>query len=421
MTTGTMRAIEVHLMSPRGLWATVAGRFNEDVLYGGKGSPLRLTEVPIPERPRGWVRIAPTLAGICASDHKYLHLTGHSWQLAALHGFPTHGAVLGHEIVGEVLEADADAGVAAGDRVVAENFVSCVHKGFPRCDRCAASLEGQCAHFPDRGSASTGGFGFGLHSRYGGGWAEQLVAPAEYVHPVPDDLDDRTAVLAEPTAIGVHAILTDPPRPDARVLVIGPGGVGLTLCHALDALVPGAEVSVAGISGFADGHARRAGATHLLHGTGRDLVEQAAEALGSVVRGNRLSGEMLEDGFDVVYDTVGSEQTLRDALRMLRPRGELVLVATSTERSLDWALVWHRELRIRGTAFYGSSDVPDGAKVPRGRRREMAIAVDVLRIHEPRELVTHVFPLDQHLEALKVSAAGPSADAIRVAFEPQAG
>ncbi|MDX1658178.1 MAG: zinc-binding dehydrogenase [Nitriliruptorales bacterium] len=418
--TATMRALAVDLVSPRGVLSTVAGGFRDELRYGGTGSVLQLTEVPVPERRRGWVRIRPTLAGICASDHKLLTLTAHSITLSALHGLPWQRIVPGHEIVGEVVEADPDAQVSPGDRVVAENLVSCVHKGFARCSRCEDSLEGLCAHFADEGTATRGGFGFGNHADYGGGWSEQLVAPEELVHPVPDDLDDRTAVLAEPTAIGVHAILSNPPARDGRILVVGPGGIGLTLCHALSALVPAAEVTVAGLGHFADGLAVRAGAAHLLHGTGRELVTSAGEVLGTPVRGNRLSGPVLEDGFDVIYDTVGSEQTLNDAIRMLRPRGELVLIATAAERSLDLGLVWHRELSIRGTAFYGRSDVPDGALVPGGRRREMAIALDVLGQQRPDDLVTHVFALGDHLEALRTSAAGPAREAVRVAFDPAA-
>lgn len=414
-----MWALEVHLVSLRGAWAALAGRFRPEVRYGGPGSPLRLTEISAPRRPPGWVRIAPTLSGICASDHKYLHLTGHSFQLAALYGFPSHGTVLGHEVVGEVLEADESSEFTPGDRVVAEYFVPCTYKGFPRCDRCAAGLEGHCAHFPDAGSQTRNGFGFAFHSRYGGGWAEQLVAPSEYVHRVPGELDDRVAVLAEPTAVGVHAILARPPASGARALVIGPGGIGLTLTHALHALLPSVEITVAGLGDFADGFARRAGARQLIHGTDRDLVERAGAVLGTPVRGNRLSGPLLEDGFDVVYDTVGSEQTLRDATRMLRPGGELVLVGTATERQLDWALVWHRELTIRGTAFFGTADVPDEALVPKGRRREMQIALDVLARQRPDDLVTHVFRFEDHVEALATSAAGPAAGAVRVAFDPR--
>ena len=413
-----MRALAVRLVSPRGVWATVAGRYKPDIRFGGPGSALQLRELPTPHRRPGWVRIRPTLSGICASDRKLLTLDAHSFHLTALHGLPTQPIVPGHEMVGEVLEVDDDSSLSPGDRVVAENFVPCTEKGFPRCDRCARSLEGLCAHFADPGDATMGGFGFGNHGDYGGGWAEQLVAPAAYVHPVPDDLDDRTAVLAEPTAIGVHAVLTNPPAAGSRVLVIGPGGIGLTLTHALSALAPSVEITVAGISDFADHLARAAGAAHLLHGTGRDLVSDAADVLGSPVRGNRFSGLLLEDGFDVVYDCVGTEQTKQDGLRMLRPRGELVLIATAAERQVDWSIVWHRELTIRGTAFYGESDVPQGATVPEGRRREMAIALDVLAQRRPRELVTHVFPLEEHLEALRISAAGPAAGAIRVVFAP---
>lgn len=416
--TATMRALEVRTSPHRVLWAKAAGGLRDDAFYGGTGSPLQLREIPVPERPPGWVRIATRLGGICASDFKFLRIDAPSRKAFAFFGWPTEPVVLGHEVVGTVLDADDDADVSPGDRVVAENLLPCAEKGFDACDRCARGDIGRCAHFADRGTRTRDAFTFGFHRRYGGGWAQQLVAPAALVHRVPDELDDRSAVLAEPVAIGVHAVLSGPPRGGARVLVIGPGGVGLTLSHALTALVPDVELTVAGLSDAADAHARRAGATHVLHGTRQELVESAGQLLGTTIRGNAVSGPVLEHGFDVVYDTVGNEQTIDDALRMLRPGGELVLIATAPARRIDLFPFWHRELTLRGVSYYTEGVVPDGARIAAGRRREMRIALDVLAQDQPGHLVTHVFPLEESVEALRTAAAGPAAAAVRVAFAP---
>lgn len=397
--------------------ALTAGRFRDAVRHGGRGSPLRLAEIPRPERPPGWVRIAPTLAGICASDRKYLAIDGLGTSLTALYGLPLGGVVLGHEVVGRVVEADAGGTLRPGDRVVAEPVLSCAHKGFPACDRCRAGDDHRCVHFAERGNL-TAGPGFGFHARYGGGWAEELVAPADRVHLVADGLDDRSAVLTEPTAIAVHAVLRDPPAPGARVLVVGPGPIGLSTVHALRQLTPDIHLTVAGLGHFADPLARRAGADDLLHGTRRELVEAAGGLLGTPVRGNRVSGPLLEHGFDVVYDAVGSTQTLDDAIRMTRPGGSVVLIGTANRQTVDWSFVWHRELTVRGTAWYGDETVPERAHVASGRRRAFQVAMDVLGETRPGHLVTHVFRLDQPVEALATAAAGPGAEAVRVAFAP---
>jgi threonine dehydrogenase-like Zn-dependent dehydrogenase len=412
-----MRALRFSLAPHRVALALTAGKLRDEVLHGGRGSPLRLAEVPRPERPAGWIRIAPTLAGICASDRKYLAVDALGTSLTALYGFPRGGVILGHEVIGTVIEAYPDSGLEPGTRVVAEPVLGCAHKGFGACRRCASGDDHRCMHFAERGTLATGP-GFGFNARFGGGWAEELVAPADRVHRVPDGLDDRSAVLAEPTAIAVHAVLREPPPAGARVLVIGPGPIGLSTVHALRQLVPDVHLTVAGLGAFADPLALRAGADELVHGTRRDLVEEAGAVLGSPLRGNLVSGPLLEDGFDVVYDAVGSEQTLDDALRMTRPGGQVVLLGTAGRQEVDWSFVWHRELTVRGTAYYGVETVPETATVPAGRRRAFEVALDVLVRTRPGHLVTHVFPLHEPVEALATAAAGPAAEAVRVAFAP---
>lgn len=414
----SIRALRLSFAPHRQVWALAAGRLRPGIRMGGAGSPLRLEEIPAPARPPGWVRIAPTLAGICASDRKFLSPTETPTVLLPFFRLPPAGIVLGHEIVGTVIDADPGAAVGAGDRVVAEPLLSCVHKGLPRCTRCAAGRDNVCAHIADRGNAVRGGFGFGFDARFGGGWGEELVAPADLVHRVPDRVDDRSAVLAEPTAVGVQAVLAALPHPEARCLVIGPGGVGLTLLVALRALRPGAHVTMAGVAPFSTAMAARTGAHATLTATGPEAVVAAADLLGSPLRGNVLSGPVLEDGFDVVFDTVGSDETIEQALRSVRPGGEVVLLATAFTRRIDLSLVWHRQLRIRGSAYYGTSDVPGGARVTAGRRRDLRIALDVLAESRPDHLVTHRYPLTEAVAALTTAAAGPASDAVRVAFAP---
>jgi L-iditol 2-dehydrogenase len=417
--TATVPALRFALTPHRVALALTAGRWRSDLRHGAAGSPLRYTEIPRPERPPGWVRIAPSLAGICASDRKMLTVTGLGRPLLAFYGLPRHGIVPGHEVVGTVVEADGDAGVQEGDRVVAEPTLGCDHKGFPACTRCAAGDDHRCEHQADAGGAAGPGFGFGFNARYGGGWAGELVAPAGQVHRVPDELDDRSAVLAEPTAVAVHAVLRTRPRPGQRAAVVGPGAIGISVLHALSTLAPEVDTTMIGLGDFADGHARAGGATHLLYGTQRELVEAAGTLLGTTVRGGMLAGPILEDGFDVVYDAVGSRQTMDDAVRMLRPGGTLVLLGTTAEQVLDWTLVWHRELTIRGSGYYGTEDVPAGVSVPAGRRRAFDIALEMLAERRPSDLVTHVFPLDEPVSALTTSANGPGAGAIKVVFAPQ--
>lgn len=413
-----MRALEFRFTPHRVAAALTVGRYRRDVQRGGRWSPLQLREIPRPVRRPGWIRVAPQLAGICASDQKILTVTGMGTTLMALYGIP-HRVVPGHEVVGRVLEADADSDLHEGDRVVVEPTLACADKGYAPCQRCQRGDDHQCARLTEAGTVGQGhGFGLPNHANLGGGWAQELVAPARRAFVVPDAIDDRSAVLAEPLSVAVHAVARNLPAPGSRTLVIGPGAIGLCTVYALAYLAPETEIAVAGLGSFADDLARRAGASHLIHGTRTELVEQAAGVLGTSTLGNAISGPVLEDGFDAVFDAVGSEQTLDDATRMARPGGRIVLLGTAAQQSVDWSLVWHRELAIRGTVYYGDEDVPDGAKVPVGRRRAVQVALDILADAAPSHLVTHVFPLDEPVAALDTAAAGPRAGAVRVAFQP---
>lgn len=413
-----VRSLRLSVYSLETVLALVGGRFRPDLRRGGRGSPLRLEEAPPPVRPPGWVRIRPTLSGVCASDRKILSLTGWGRTLLSLYGLPS-AIVPGHEIVGTVVDCDPDAGVARGERVVAEPTLSCADKGLEVCATCAEGKDHMCERIPVPG-ALVAGQGFGSNARYGGGWSEALVAPARRVFPVPEDIDDRDAVLAEPLAIAVQAVASAPPSPGARVLVIGPGTLGLCTVLALRALAPDVEVTVAGIHRFADPIAARLGAAHLVHGTRGVLVGAAAAVLGTPVEGGRLSGPILARGFDVVFDCVGSAQTIDDALRMTRPLGSVTLIGTAIVQRTDWTLVWSRALTIRGTLYYGDVEVDERAVLPEGRRRAMEVALEILVRERPGDLVTHIFPLTQAVEALRIAEQGPGAGAVRVAFSPEA-
>lgn len=419
MSAPTVPALHLSSAPHRLAVATTIGRRRGNQRNGGRGSALRYREIPRPVRPPGWVRVEPLLAGICASDRKTLTV-GVGRPLVAFYGLPRQGIVLGHEVVGTVVEADRDAEVSVGDRVVPEPLLSCTHKGFSACVTCAAGDTHRCGRQADGGTAEPG-LGFGFHARYGGGWSTELVVPGDRVHRVPDHLDDRAAVLTEPTAVAVHAVLRDAPQPGERAVVIGPGTIGLSVVHALATLTTDVEVVVIGQHETTDALARRAGATAVLHGRRRRLVEAVGDHVGTQVRGGRMSGPVLEHGVDVVYDCVGSEQTIDDALRVLRPGGRLVLVATSAAQAVDWTLVWHRELQVHGTGYYAEEDVPAGRpSIGGGRRRAVSIALDVLGEVDAGHLVTHVFPLDESIDALATAEAGPGAGAVKVAFDPRA-
>lgn len=202
-------------------------------------------------------------------------------------------------------------------------------------------------------------------------------------------------------------------------MVIGPGSLGLLVMMALRRLHPDLDITAVGPpsaspSGpppFGDEQSRRAGAARMWVGPPSAVLEQAATHTGSHLLTPRL-GKLpaLDGGVDLVVDCVGSEQTVDMAMRMLRARGTLVMLATAGKQKVDWSLLWFRELALLGTVVYATEA---------GGRRTFDIVREWLADPGfPADmLVTHRFPFDRYGEALATATAGPRARAIRVAME----
>src|SRR5215212_1702903 len=170
--------------------------------------------------PTGCVRLAVRAAGICGTD---LHIEAGE--------YPSVPPVtMGHEVCGAVVETGAGVDAAwDGARVVSETY-------FSTCGRCRHCRAGRPNLCPDRRSIGT---------HVDGAFAESVVVPAHGLHRVPEALADAAAALCEPLACVCQSLL-DPPAivPGDRVLVVGPGAIGLLAAQV--AAAGGAEVEVRG-------------------------------------------------------------------------------------------------------------------------------------------------------------------------------
>ncbi|HEX5578740.1 MAG TPA: alcohol dehydrogenase catalytic domain-containing protein, partial [Candidatus Limnocylindria bacterium] len=115
---------------------------------------------PPPPRGDDWLRVRPTLAGICGTDMALL--TGHA--SAILSPFASFPAVLGHEVVG-VVEED-------GRRAVMDPIIGCVVRGLEPCRRCAAGQARFCARATEGGIAP--GLLIGYCADLPGGWSDAM-------------------------------------------------------------------------------------------------------------------------------------------------------------------------------------------------------------------------------------------------------
>ncbi len=392
------------LVYERNVARFAASRVAASLAGSGRGvalGPLELLEIEPPALPgTGWVRLVPRLAGICGSD--LATLDGRSSRyFEHLVSFPF---VPGHEVV-----ADVKGGHLDGSRVVLEPVLGCATRGIlPLCPACAEGRKGACERiaFGDL----TAGLQTGYCSDTGGGWSAGLVAHESQLHEVPEGLSDEAAVMVEPTACAVHAACATPPTSGASVVVLGAGTLGLCTIAALRHFcLPGRLVAAA----------KHAEQRRFAKELGADLVVEPDEVMRAA---RRLSGSLalagsggridrLAGGVDVVYDCVGSPQSLEQSLAIARPGGDIVLVGMPGTTKLDLAPLWQREVRLRGAYAYGTEERPDG------RHSTFDLAFELVAAAGLGRLVSAAYPLERYEEAIAHAAAAGRRGSVKIVFD----
>ncbi len=413
-----MRAVEFDVSIPGYLMARTLGRLSGAARFR-RFSGLRLSTRETPDLPGPrWVRLRVIHSGICGSDIGNLTYSSSP----AMEPFGSFPAVPGHEILARIDSVGTEVrGLERGQRVVVDPMISCAVRGYGNpCRSCGSGLHGTCERAGEEAPAEVdgerlaAGLTIGYHRQLPGGWSEELVAHEDQIFPVPDELDDRTAVLVEPLSIGMHAALRARPLESGPVLVIGSGPIALGTIWALRAIgFPGELVAQTKRSHEAR-LARRFGASEVVSPgleARQALIDTGARAYQPLVGPEVYSS----GGFPLIFDCVGSEGSLEQALRYGAPRGRVVLLGCAGELGkLDLTFVWARELRVRGSVGYGLEDW-------RGSRRH-TIEITLDRLVEGaapvREMVTHVFPLDEYRDALRAAADHATSEAVKVLLEP---
>ena len=415
-----MRAVTFDISVPRYLLAKSAGRVSDAVLYGApSGVSLRNVEEPPLPGP-DWVRLETVLGGICGSDIANL---GYETS-PTMEPFGSFPAVIGHEIVARVVElGSAVRGADLGERVAVDPMISCEARGRVRaawCPSCGAGLASTCENAGEEGPQTVGyapmarGLTIGYHRSLPGGWGERLVAHESQLHPVPDELSDRTAVLVEPLSIGMHAVLNRPPRTGEPVLVIGSGPIALGTVWALRASGFQGEIVAQTKRRHEADLARALGAGTIVApgDEARDaLVRTGAQAYMPIVGPEVYSG----GGFPLVYDCVGSADSLAQALRFASPRGRVVLLGCAGQIRIDLTFVWARELEVKGFVGYGTERWRDGDAHTFEITQQLLVETSA----PVERMVTHVFPLAQHRDALRAAAHRRASGSVKVLLDPR--
>jgi len=407
---------------PRFVLAKTLGRVSDAALFGSL-SGVRLRSLPDPTLPgEEWVKLEVLSCGICGSDLGNLTYSASP----AMEPFGSFPAVLGHEVVGRVLEVGAGVRhVEPGQRVSVDPMISCATRGFAEPDWCRSCRDGYhstCERAGEEGRVRVGGrplrpgLTVGYHADLRGGWGDRMLAHASQVFPVADGIPDRRAVLMEPFAIAMHAVLQTPPRPGEPVLVIGSGTIAMGTIWALRATGFEGDIVAQAKRPHERTLARAMGASEVV-APGPEareaLVATGASAYMPVVGPEVYAG----GGFPLIYDCVGNATSLSQALRFAAPRGRLVVIGCVAEiRKLDLTFLWARELRARGSVGYGRESW-------RGETRHtFEITHDLMLASDApiEDLVTHVFPLAEYRDALRAARDHRRSGAVKVVLAPNA-
>lgn len=374
----------------------------------------RLTEVPSPALPgEAWARVAVRGCGICGSDlHMFHGSTGSLQLLGSLTPLPVN---LGHEIAGVVVETGPGCGIAVGTRVAVDPTIGCTVRGIePPCAKCAADMPSICENLASQ--VLTPGFLIGYTQGLGGGWADEVLAHASMLHPLPAGLPDEIATLHEPFSIAIHGLLRQSPRRGEPILVSGAGIIGLAAIAGARALFP--ESKVVAIAK----HEHQADAAVAL-GAHRVIRPDAAGGhLHELARlaGTRVVGQgvdrFLAGGFPYVVEAVGTPQAVTQALRIVDGRGTVLLLGIPGIVEIDLTTIWMKEVALVGGVFHARDPGAHGGATEHSVDR--ALELLAARADTCRRLVTHEFALEDYREALATAYARGDRRAIKVVLRP---
>jgi 2-desacetyl-2-hydroxyethyl bacteriochlorophyllide A dehydrogenase len=369
-------------------------------------SPVCYAEMAEPGLPGpNWVKIKNKMCGICATDVHLMFLE--MSPKASFVAVPPVGRVFfGHEVVGEVTETGAGVrDLSYADRVVLRyHMPNCYNRElYPKCPMCRNGDYLLCANVVPGG---------GLPDNRGGGFSPVMVAHESQAVKIDDDISDSEAVMIEPYACAVRAVLKQIPHDGDKVLVIGAGTIGLCIIASLCAISPRADIYAISRYPHQATMAERLGAKEVI--PEKDAYRKVARVTeGRYIR-EMFNNENVIGGFDIVYDSVGSDKTVKDALRWTRGGGTVVLVgANFAPEHLDYSPIIFQEVRLIGSNSHGMEEDF------RGKRA--GTFETVLALHKEGKIdlsgfVTHTFPVDDYREAIGVFFNKKNDKSIKVAL-----
>ncbi len=324
--------------------------------YYGPGQPLRIDSLPVPAIGDHDALVRVRAAGVC---HTELHF------LSGLLNLGVSPLILGHEIAGQVEAVGAHVrNVKPGHRVLVYYYQGC-----GACPWCLRGQENLCDDIRAELGFITDG-----------GYAEYVRAASRCLIPIPDGLSfEEAATLGCSATTAVHAAKSIAGlRQGEWAVVYGVGGVGFALVQLCRLM--GAQVIAVGRSAAKLAKAGELGAEATVNASQANVVEEVL----------RLTHGR---GADVVFELVGSAETMQNSVAMLAKRGRLVFIGYSQDPfTATTVLLVIKEAVV--TASLGST------------LAELREAIDLAAAGKIHAVVDRTYPLEQANQALDDLKAG---------------
>lgn len=290
------------------------------VLHGNYD--LRYEEWPEPQVKPGYVKMKVCACGVCGSDMPRITSNG-------AHYYPI---VLGHEFSGYITEVgEGVTSLKPGDHTAAVPLVPCLE-----CEDCKKGYYSLCKHYSFIGSREQGGYG------------EYVVLPERNAVKIDDSIPWEVGALFEPSSVAIHGIRQAGDIKGKTAAVIGCGIIGI-LTAQWARILGASKVVVFNRNEKRLELAKRTGADETVTTKDEFFVEKAYE----LTEGR---------GFDFVYECVGAQPTIVQALKLVANHGTICMIGTPkgevTLTQREWEYINRKECFITGSWMSGCAPFP---------------------------------------------------------------
>jgi len=287
---------------------------------------VKIVEMPKPKIDSHQILVKIKNVGICGSDiHVY----------EGKHPNIIPPIVPGHEFSGIVESIGNNVKrINVGDYVTAMPYVPCYE-----CKYCKNQQYNLCIRIKILGA------------QVNGAAAEYAVIDEEQVFKLPNNVSFKNGAMIEPLAVALHAYKIANLNKKENILIIGAGTIGLLLTRILK-LFGIKKIVVNDIIDYRLSIAKRFGAYITLNSIKENIENKAYELTDGL-------------GFDTIFEAVGLEQTLNNAIKLVCKSGKIIIIGMFPSRSINFNIFdsVRKEIKIQGSFQYNKRDFQEAISI----------------------------------------------------------